>query len=250
MKPRLLDLFCGAGGAARGYQLAGFHVTGVDHRPQPRYAGDDFEQGDALEFVEKYGWEFDAIHASPPCQRYSAGTFMRGEGGREKHPDLIDAARDRIAAWRVPWVIENVERAPLVNPCMLCGTQFGLKVFRHRLFEGSFLLLSPGHVPHGARRIGAGGYVCVAGHGGQLTGWPGNGSRRTVPKDHRTKAAWSRAMGIDWMTRDELAQAIPPAYTEWIGRQLMWVLQNTGRAAILDSCSPPPTRCASPSTPG
>ncbi len=237
--PRLLDLFCGAGGCAVGYSRAGFEVVGVDITPQPRYPF-AFCRMDALEAlrlliegqhittstldVAEYGsWnlaDFDAIHASPPCQRYSQATFCRGR--RDQHPDLIEPTRAALKETGKPWVIENVEQSPLDgNSCVLCGLMFGLKVFRHRLFESSEFLLGLRHHPHGSRRIGKGGFVCVAGHGGQLTGWAGRGTRTTVPADHRNKASWAKAMGIDWMTRDELAQAIPPAYTEFIGRQLI-----------------------------
>ncbi len=217
---RFLDLYCGAGGCAVGYHRAGFtDIVGVDIKPQPRYPF-AFVQGDALAYLAEHGHEFDAIHASPPCQRYSQATFCRG--AREKHPDLVDPTRLLLTATGKPWVIENVERSPLgaFSVC-LCGLMFGLKVFRHRLFESNVFLMGQRHQPHGSRRVGKDGFVCVAGHGGQLTGWAGSGTRVTVPADHRNKASWERAMGIDWMTRYELAQAIPPAYTEFIGRQLI-----------------------------
>ena len=132
MKPRLLDLFCGAGGAARGYQLAGFHVTGVDIAPQPRYAGDEFVQADAMTWpLDGY----DSIHASPPCQAYANVTAWRGL--RDDHPDLVAATRVRLEAAGVPWVIENVPEAPVRRDLLLCGSQFGLRVRRHRAFETS-----------------------------------------------------------------------------------------------------------------
>jgi DNA (cytosine-5)-methyltransferase 1 len=226
---RLLDLFSGAGGCAVGYHRAGFtEIVGVDVKPQPRYPF-TFVQADALEYLAAHGHEFDAIHASPPCQRYSVATFCRGR--RDHHPDLVGPARDLLDGIGVPWVIENVERAPLAGHAVtLCGLMFGLRVFRHRLFESNVTLLGQPHPPHGKRRIGRDGFVCVAGRGGQLTGWAGSGSRATVPADHRNKASWERAMGIDWMTRDELAQAIPPAYTEYLGRQLADAVR--GRKAV------------------
>lgn len=221
-RPRLLDLFCGAGGSARGYQLAGFHVTGVDIRPQPRYCGDAFHQADALTFPLD---GFDVIHASPPCQLFSAGTNIRGT--TDAHADLIAPVRARLVASGAEYVIENVVGAPLVHPITLCGTQFGLKVFRHRLFETSFSMLQPGHTKHPANatrtRVGYGrrdttrpplpyereridGYITVAGH-------------------LFNKAEGSAAMAIDWMTNAELSQAIPPAYTRFIGEQALRILQ-------------------------
>lgn len=209
-RPRLLDLFCGAGGAARGYQLAGFHVTGVDSKPQPRYAGDDFVRADALAYVAAHGREFDVIHASPPCQQYTA---LRRLTKRE-YPDLIAPTRRALEATGRPWVIENVPGAPLVAPAMLCGTMFGLRVYRHRLFESPVVFFTPGHGRHRVPTIQRGyardwpGFVTVAGG-------------LDVPV-----ALAARAMGIDWMTRAELSQAIPPAYCEWLGRQLRRALER------------------------
>lgn len=219
-RPRLLDLFCGAGGCAVGYHRAGFDVTGVDVRPQPRYPF-PFVQADALQYLREHGQNFDAVHASPPCQRYSIATNCRGSANR--HPDLAGVTIGLLRSGGRPWVVENVPGAPLGPSLLLCGLMFGLRVFRHRLFATSHLILAPEHPSHAGKRIGVGGMVCAAGHGAQSTGW-GNRSRR-VPADHRTKAAWSAAMQIDWMVRDELAQAIPPAYTEYVGRQLRRVVE-------------------------
>lgn len=221
-KPRLLDLFCKAGGATRGYQLAGFHVTGVDIEPQPRYVGDDFHQGDALAFVARHGHEFDAIAASPPCQRYSVAN--RVQGSAERHPDLVAPTRAALRETGRSYVIENVVGAPLLHPIMLCGTMFGLQVFRHRLFECSFFLLAPPHGKHqgtanshrwGDRRGGrprddlSGGDVTVCGGG-----------------NCRVDTART-AMGIAWMTKAELNEAIPPAYTTFIGSALMQHLERS-----------------------
>lgn len=208
-KPRLLDLFCGAGGAAMGYARAGFEVVGVDINPQPHYPF-EFHQGDAMTFPLD---GFDAIHASPPCQRYSVATVFH-PGRQAQHPDLVDPCRDRLQSAGVPWVIENVMGAPLRNPIMLCGTMFdGLRVYRHRNFEASpAIYWPPQHYQHPerpaevGRRVPDHGWMTVAGHFSDV------------------KAA-SRAMGIDWMTRDELRQAIPPAYTEWIGKQLLAAIE-------------------------
>ena len=138
MKPKALDLFCGAGGATKGLQRAGFHVTGVDIRPQSRYCGDVFIQADALTVpLEGY----DLIWASPPCQRYTRA--QNAARNREAHPDLVGPMRERLMASGIPWAMENVVGAPLLNPVVLCGLAFGLKVKRHRLIESSHLLLVP-----------------------------------------------------------------------------------------------------------
>lgn len=215
--PRLLDLFCGAGGAAMGYHRAGFEVVGVDINPQPHYPF-RFIQADALDVLRHWDWRehdlmepyFHAIHASPPCQAYSWSAKRWTEIPRA---DLVAPTRDLLLATGLPWVIENVVGAPLVDPLVLCGTQFGLEVIRHRLFESNVMLLGPGGKCHHVGTVQDGTYVTVAGHGGDNI--RGRGSR----------AAKQRAMGIDWMTDEELNEAIPPAYTEWIGRQLLAALE-------------------------
>jgi DNA (cytosine-5)-methyltransferase 1 len=221
-RPRLLDLFCGAGGAAMGYHRAGWDVTGIDHRPQPRYPF-TFIQGDALRPPVDLRY-YDAIHASPPCQAYSVTRHI--PGGRSDHPDLVAQTRAVLRASGRPYVIENVQGAPLERgSVMLCGLMFELRVLRHRWFESSLLLLVPSHPSHRGERIGQRGMVCVQGHGECGGGVYADGRRRRyIPADHRTMAAWSAGMGIQWMTRRELAQAIPPAYTEHIGRQLLAAL--------------------------
>jgi DNA (cytosine-5)-methyltransferase 1 len=207
-KLRCLDLFCGQGGAGMGYSLAGFEVVGVDNRPQPRYPF-EFHHADALEYVRLHGTEFDLIHASPPCQYYSV-TFSLSS---KKHVGLILETRQALIDARKPYVIENVAGAPLINPVMLCGTFFNLKVYRHRLFESNFFLLSPLHLPHHDKTPSTGrgkspkGFISITGTGGcGFVGW----------QDYV-----KIAMGIDWMTKAGLSQAIPPAYTEWIGRQFL-----------------------------
>jgi len=229
MKPKLLDLFCGAGGAARGYQLAGFHVTGVDIVAQPRYIGDAFHQGDALEYCAAHGAEFDVIHASPPCQ--FASKLRALHSGREYH-NFIPDTRAALQATSKPWIIENVEGAKkhLRNPIMLCGTMFGLAVddaelWRHRMFELSgFFLLTQSCNHNAGRIIGVyGGHgrdrrvITVVGHSG--------GSSTRQATNGFSKNQRNVAMGIDWMTQAELSQAIPPAYTEFIGRQLWQALE-------------------------
>ena len=205
-RPRLLDLFSGAGGAAVGYHRAGFEVVGVDHRPMPRYPF-EFIQADALEFCREHGGEFDAIHASPPCQAYSVLRHCYAAG---ELPDLLAPMRDALEATGRPWVIENVVGAPLRHYIQLCGAAFGLRTYRHRRFESSEMMMQPPHTRHTVRvnrrkqrrkeHWDAGGFVTVVGDIGRYAG--------------------PEAMGIDWMTGNELSQAIPPAYTEYIGSRL------------------------------
>lgn len=212
-RPRLLDLFCGAGGAAMGYHRAGFDVVGVDINPQPNYPF-EFVRADALEYVAEHGHRFDAIHASPPCQAYSrTGHLADAQGGRRSTVTLITPVRDILQTLAKPCVIENVEGAPLRNPLLLCGSMFGLRVRRHRLFETSDLILGQGcrHAQQG-RPVGVlnwGKWGHEIPHGGRLA---------ASLDDARD------AMGIDWMRRAELAESIPPAYTEYIGRQLLAAL--------------------------
>ncbi len=201
---KLLDLFCGTGGASMGYCQAGFsEIIGVDLNPQPNYPF-NFVQADAIAFLKRYGKGFDFIHASPPCQRFSIITPRKH---RKKHKDLIVPVRSLLKATGKPYVIENVVGADLVNPTMLCGTMFGLKVYRHRLFESSFSLLQPSHYSHqdsspgcNGNRISPKGFVTVVGGGFNLK-----------------YAQW--AMGINWMSSKELCQAIPPAYTRFVGQE-------------------------------
>jgi DNA (cytosine-5)-methyltransferase 1 len=208
-RPRLLDLFCGAGGAAMGYYRAGFDVVGVDIVPMPHYPF-EFHQDDALEYVCKHGAEFDVIHASPPCQRYTRA--QNAAKNSLAHPDLIGPVRDLLIKMGKPFVIENVVGAPLKNPAVLCGLSFGLKVKRHRLFETSFFFLTP---PCQCKNQD---YFVIFGH-------EVRNRRHGVKAGRKNKIAEGRAaMGIEWMTRGELSEAIPPAYTEYIGRYLFQLL--------------------------
>lgn len=212
--PRLLDLFCGAGGCTKGYQRAGFYVIGVDIEPQPNYCGDEFVQGDALDLaVDLIDAELiDAVHASPPCQAYSSlAGLTTGE-----YPALVEPVRELLQATGLPYVIENVVGAPLRAPIRLCGSSFGLGVWRHRLFEMSH---PPAMVPPCAHREFP-EPLDVTGTGGPSATprLDGAGGRSRKPRN-LTEAR--EAMGIDWMTRKELAEAIPPAMTEWIGHHLM-----------------------------
>jgi DNA (cytosine-5)-methyltransferase 1 len=216
MKPRLLDLFCGAGGAAMGYHRAGFEVVGVDIKPQPHYPF-EFHQADAIEYMTPPAFVigFDAIHASPPCQKFSRTAHLaRSQGKKASEVDLLTPVRPLLQATGLPYVIENVEGAPMESPIFFCGSSFGLKVKRHRLFESNVLLLG---APCDHRRQGR--PVGVYGSKGD-----------DIPKGGKTAATVEEAqeaMGIDWMPRwGELKEAIPPAYTEWIGRQLMAVIRR------------------------
>ena len=225
MRPRLLDLFCGAGGAAMGYHRAGFEVVGVDNRPQPRYPF-EFWTGDALLMLrdEDVALDFDAIHASPPCQAHSAGKNMwKGRLPDDRHPELIEPTRELLRATGLPYVIENVVGAPLIEPVTLCGTSLGLGVKRHRLFETSFSVMAPpcdGHAGFVVSVFGGGALSRTPRGGGARD--PGSGRHSTMQRRvHVPHENAKRHMEIDWMTRDELSEAIPPAYTELIGHQLM-----------------------------
>lgn len=211
-KPRLLDLFCCAGGAAKGYQLAGFEVVGVDIDPQPNFPF-EFIQADALGLDMDFLQSFDAIHASPPCQSYS--DLAKRNGNAHEWPRLIEPVREMLDATGLPYIIENVEGAPLIDPVVLCGTMFSeLRVIRHRLFESNFELSAPAHgkhplvFTHDKRKSHYGkldqntSYVQVTGGG------------------NCTIANARDAMGIHWMTKNELNESIPPAYTLYLGKQL------------------------------
>lgn len=223
---RLLDLFSGAGGAAEGYRRAGFdEIVGVDLVDQPRYPF-DFVRADALDAANVLlsGGGFDAIHASPPCQRFSTMTARHGADRVASHDDFVERTRDLLVASGLPYVIENVPRAPLLDPVVLCGTMFGLvgpdwHLRRHRIFETSFALWPPAGCAHQP-----GAALAVFGH-------PGGTSRRDPRARFGSFAEWKEAMGIDWMVADEVAEAIPPAYTEWIGRALLASIEESRRTA-------------------
>ena len=202
---RCLDLFCGAGGAAMGYHQAGFEVVGWDIEPHPDYP---FEHhvGDALEVLADgdYVRSFDLVHASPPCQAYTnAAKIMR-----RAHPDLVGPVRELLVAAGVPYVIENVPGSPLVDPVTLCGAMFPeLRTYRHRLFESNLPLAAPPHPEHVAPTT-------------KMGRPPQEGEFMHVVGNFSGVNAAREAMGIPWMTRDDLREAIPPAYTEHIGRQV------------------------------
>jgi DNA (cytosine-5)-methyltransferase 1 len=219
MKPRLLDLYCCQGGAARGYELAGFEVVGVDIDPQPRYCGARFHQADVLAYLAEHrahiaAW-YDAIHASPPCQLYSKAQRIQNRA----HPDLIAPTREALEELGLPYVIENVEDAAgeLKSPITLCGESFGLRTYRHRLFEagGGFTLTGMPHPEHVAplRKMGRaprpGEYIHAVGNFSGV---------EQVRQDY----------GVPWMNREGIRECIPPAYTEYIGRRLIAYLAPVG----------------------
>lgn len=216
---KLLDLFSGAGGAAMGYYRAGFEVEGVDIAPQPHYPF-LFTHADALDVLTtEWVNDFDVIHASPPCQTFSAYR-RRGNGVGERYQDLIAVTRDALVATGKPYLIENIPAAPLRCPIVICGSSFGLDLQRHRLFETNIPLVAP-----------------PCNHRWQTPRFPQatnrSNLRRTVEVGaYRTHRYAPRAMGIDWMNRSELTEAVPPAYTEFLGRQIRaWLRAEAGLPA-------------------
>jgi len=236
VKPRLLDLFCGAGGAAMGYHRAGFEIVGVDIRLQPRFPF-EFVQADALDVLRRMEWatwgdddlrgvrldeHFDTIHASPPCQFYAG--LSRGDHWRS-----IPPTRELLEQTGLPYVIENIADArwDMRDPIRLCGSAFGLHVRRHRMFETTFPLLVP-ECRHEAQDeirayYGKPGWAAWTPKSAVVNG----GDRKPLLRGSVEQAA--EDMGIDWMDWDELREAIPPAYTSFIGEQLLSWLHASGR---------------------
>lgn len=223
-RPLLLDVFSGAGGAAMGYYHAGFDIVGVDINPQPNYPF-EFIQADALEvlgYVGEWFSKIDAFHASPPCQTYlNLGAVNRKLGRDYAHPDLIGPTRELLKETGRPYVIENVEDAKgnLVDPVRICGTGLALPLRRHRLFESNLPITG---IPCAHKRFTEQKY---------WTGWRPDGEHRlsTVVQVYGNAGGaehWSAAMGIDWMTKREMCEAIPPAYTEFIGAQILEALER------------------------
>lgn len=220
-KPILLDLFCCAGGAAYGYHQAGFDIVGVDINPQPNYPF-TFIQADAIQYVAEHGDKYALRHASPPCQAFSKTRTLH----TNTHPDLVAATREALQAVDGPYIIENVVGAPLDNPLMLCGTEFNLtardvdgtplKLLRHRLFESNMPLMGAGGCRHDPNILTA----SVYGAGG---GW--TPAHRDSPKRRGGYVPHTdvcrELLGVDWTTKHELSQVVPPAFTEYLGRQAM-----------------------------
>ena len=212
-KPRLLDLFCCAGGAGMGYRNAGFEVVGVDINPQPHYPF-SFIKADVLELAPEFIASFDAVHASPPCQSYSDLAKRNGNG--HMWPRLIEPVREMLANSGLPFVIENVDGAPLIDAVILCGTMFPkLRVLRHRLFEANFDIVPPPHKKH--PRVHT--FDRRKSHFGKTDEW--KDFVQVTGGGNCTLAAAREAMGIDWMTKAEINESIPPAYTQLIGQQLL-----------------------------
>jgi len=207
---KLLDLFCGAGGASAGYAAAGFEVHGVDlkHGKQYPYT---YVRADVLDVLrdKNYLDQFDVIHASPPCQTHSITQHLRNAQGKTTSKlDLIPETRAALIESGKPYIIENVPGSPLINPIQLCGSSFGLKVRRHRLFESNLQLL---------------GSVCLHNEQGRPVGVYGS-LRDNIPNGGKTAESIDEArlaMGIPWAIRSELVEAIPPAYTFWLGKQII-----------------------------
>lgn len=230
--PVLLDAFCCQGGASKGYQRAGFQVFGVDLDPQPRYpfpfhqgdavaALDDLASGKGLLFtlpeggtVELFEEQVAAYHGSPPCQAFTLCQRIQGND----HPELIEPTRLRFEALGKPWAIENVEGAPLLDPITLCGAMFGLETYRHRLFESSVPMVAPAHPEHVARNT-------------KMGRPPQSGEFMHIVGNFSGVDRARGVMDMPWATRDGLREAIPPAYSEWVGQHLMAAIESTEAVA-------------------
>jgi DNA (cytosine-5)-methyltransferase 1 len=218
-KPVLLDIGCRQGGATRGYQQAGFYVIGVDIEPQPRYIGDEFIQADGLKILSQVARDgylgvrgdeitVSAVHTSWPCQGYTECQRIQGR----EHPKLIEPGRELLNATGLPYVQENVDstetRAIMIDPVTLCGTMFGLRTYRHRLFESNIPISVPSHPDHAAQQVKMGRPLIE----GDFYQAVGNFSGVDYAR---------RDMGVDWMTREGIRECIPPAYAEHVGRQVL-----------------------------
>lgn len=224
-RPRALDLFCGAGGAAMGLHRAGFDVVGVDIKPQPRYPF-PFVRADAMAPPMRLS-DFDLVWASPPCQGYSTLKVM---ANAKSHPLLVDDMREMLSASGQLWVIENVAGAPIRNPLMLCGSSFGLgsngfQLRRHRFFESNFFVMGP-ECSHATRTLGVFGQK-VRDIAAEKRHYAKDSATRGKPLGVVLPQSWGReAMGVDWMNMQELSESIPPAYSEHIGRYALMAMAH------------------------
>lgn len=239
-RPKLLDLFCGQGGAAAGYIAAGWDVTGVDIADHSKRYPADFIRGDALAFLAQFGSTFDAIHASPPCQGYSIAT-AGNPLARAKHKRMIAATRELLTLTGKPWVIENVEqaRSQMVDPILLCGRMFGLWAHdeddeplvldRHRLFESNVPIVPLAHLKHDGRQVAG-----VYGGSRRAKRLEGETLAEVAPRDRhaaryergggyvpRSIPVQQKLLGIDWMTVKGMQESIPPVYAQHVGMQLL-----------------------------
>lgn len=227
-RPVLIDLFCKAGGAAKGYHDAGFDVVGVDWNPQPNYPY-PFHRADVWSLTPRFFIGADAVHASPECQGY---TLLRHAKGAKGRPREIARIRAMLQGLGLPYVIENVmgAKADMIEPIKLCGSMFGLgaqghQLQRHRLFESNIAISAPAPCRHTKPVIGVYG-----GHARNRAEGAGGRGTKDVWIGGHSRAA-SQALGIDWMTLDELSEAIPPAFTEHLGSQLLAHIQAQRSAA-------------------
>lgn len=214
----MLDLFCCGGGAGMGYKLAGFDVTGVDEEDHSRFYSHvgQFHLMDWRQGLEKFGKQADLIHASPPCQEYSLALRHLARKGSKTYPRLIEPVREALRATGKPWVMENTPGAPLPerstlfgdHGVLLCGTMFGKRIYRHRLFETSFPVTAPGPCDHRELAVN-----------------PHNKESRVRYREEfgdNSERWWRKEMGVEWINDDHIArEAIPPAYTHHLAKQYL-----------------------------
>jgi DNA (cytosine-5)-methyltransferase 1 len=208
---KILDLYCCGGGAGFGYEQAGFDVTGVDIVDQPKHQG-KFIKADAIEYLNNNYHKYDVIHASPPCQAYSTSSMQFRIAGK-KYPDLIAPTREALIKTGKPYIIENVPGSPLVDPILLCGSMFGMRTYRHRLFESNMPIKAPNHPEHSHKNAKMGRKP----KDGEFIQYVGHFSGVKLVQE---------MTGLSWLGQYELAQSIPPQYTKYIGEQIVLLLTS------------------------